>query len=80
MFVFNVQDGPQELRQSHCAALDALEAAGVTCVYHKRCETDAEILQTIREIGELRAELPYDIDGAVVKSDQIAYRKDFPTS
>ena len=78
MFVFNVQDGPQELMQSHCAALDALEAAGVTCVYHKRCETDAEILQTIREIGEMRAELPYDIDGAVVKIDQIAYRKDFP--
>ena len=36
------------------------------------------MLQAITRIGEMRDELPYDIDGAVVKIDQIAYRSDFP--
>ncbi|MBQ5332050.1 MAG: NAD-dependent DNA ligase LigA [Oscillospiraceae bacterium] len=78
MFVFNVQAGPDELTESHCKGLDILANAGVKCVYHKLCSTTEEILETIKEIGESRSVLPYDIDGAVIKIDQIRYRDEFP--
>ena len=78
MFVFNVQQGPDELTSSHCDGMDILEKAGIKTVYHKLCSTADEIIQTIDEIGEMRGELPYDIDGAVVKIDQVEYRNDFP--
>ncbi len=79
MFVFNVQDGPSELMTSHCDSLDKLSDLGVKTVFHKKCKTLDEILSAIDEIGNMRSELPFDIDGAVVKIDQIAYRNDFPS-
>ncbi|MDO5033227.1 MAG: NAD-dependent DNA ligase LigA [Eubacteriales bacterium] len=42
----------------------------------QKCKTDQEILTAIQKIGDLRAQLPYGIDGAVVKVDQLALRKD----
>lgn len=83
MFVFNVQDasGGSEsdlLMQAHTQALTRLEQAGVAVVPHRLCKTDDEILSAIDEIGEARGEYAYDIDGAVVKIEQIAYRSDFP--
>lgn len=80
MFVFNVQQGPDELTISHCDGMDLLTAAGVPTVFHKKCTTAEEILGVIDEIGELRGTFPFDIDGAVVKIDQVAYRNDFSTS
>ena len=80
MFVFNVQQGPEELTVSHCDGMDLLTDAGVPTVFHKKCTTAEEILGVIDEIGELRGTLPFDIDGAVVKIDQVAYRNDFSTS
>ena len=35
MFVFNVQQGPDELTESHCGGMDILEQAGIKTVYHK---------------------------------------------
>ena len=78
MFVFNIQQGPEELMQSHCKGMDILAQNGIPTVFHKKCTTADEILQTIDEIAEMRNELEYDIDGAVVKIDQIQYREDFP--
>ena len=80
MFVFNVQQGPVELTISHCDGMDLLTDAGVPTVFHKKCTTAEEILGVIDEIGELRGTFPFDIDGAVVKIDQVAYRNDFSTS
>lgn len=78
MMIFNVQEGPEELMRRQGEGLDALSAAGIETVWHKSCRTAEEVLQAINEIGEMRGKLPYDIDGAVVKLDQIAYRSDFP--
>ncbi|WP_199704158.1 NAD-dependent DNA ligase LigA [Butyrivibrio sp. XB500-5] len=78
MFVFNVQDGPQELRSSHCGGLDILEKAGVKTVFHKLCNSADEVVATIDLIGEMREDLEFDLDGAVIKVDQVAYREDFP--
>ncbi len=81
LFIFNVQDakgGSEELMEIHTRGLDKLEKAGVVTVPHKSCKTAAEVIEEIDHIGDSRGELPYDIDGAVVKIEQIAYRKDFP--
>ena len=78
MFVFNVQQGPEEVMESHCDAMDFLLANGIPTVFHKKCTTVDEIIQAIDEIAEMRDKLEYDIDGAVVKIDQIQYRDDFP--
>ncbi len=79
MFVFNVQDGPEELQAEHVRAMDTLEQAGVPTVIHRSCSNAQEVLAAIEEIGDLRETLPYDLDGAVVKIDQTAYRADFPS-
>lgn len=78
MFVFNVQAGPDEIMESHSKGMDILAKAGVPVVYHRVCSNSNEIISAINEIGNMRDELPYDIDGAVVKIDHIAYRQEFP--
>ena len=77
-FVFNVQAGPEHLLKSHTAGLDALSAIGIPVVWHRHCATAEEVLTAIREIGESRRDLPFDIDGAVVKIDETALRAEFP--
>lgn len=81
MFVFNVQDATGEsahLMEYHTAGLDELAAQGVAVVPHILCNTAEEVLEAIDEIGEHRGDYAYDIDGAVVKIEQVAYRADFP--
>lgn len=79
MFVFNVQEAEDErLSANHTKGLDLLENLGVATAPHKCCATADEILAQIDFIGENRGNLPYDIDGAVVKIEQTAYRQDFP--
>jgi DNA ligase (NAD+) len=78
LFVFNVQDGPNEIIQYHTVGLEKLAYMGIPVVPHKLCTTDEEILTEINNIGESRGELGYDIDGAVVKIEQAYYREDFP--
>ena len=78
MFIFNVQDGPAELTASHCAGMDILAKAGVPVVVHRHCRTAEEVIAAIREIGEMRGDLGYDLDGAVVKIDETALRDEFP--
>lgn len=78
MLIFNVQDGPTELMRRQGDGLDYLTSLGIESVWHKSCRTAEEVLQAIEEIGKRREDLPYDIDGAVVKLEQIDYRSDFP--
>lgn len=78
MFVFNVQDGPEELMESHCKALDTLEGLGIPVVKHSCCKTAEDVLKAIDAIGDDRFDLTFDLDGAVVKVDHTGWRDDFP--
>ena len=78
MFVFNVQDGPLDLRLSHCRSMDLLEESSVKTVFHKLCESSDEVISAIEEIGEMRQNLEFDLDGAVVKVDNVEWREDYP--
>ena len=78
MFVFNVQDGPEEIKAYHCKGMDILEKAGVATVFHRQCRDAKEVLETIEDIGNMRENLDFDLDGAVIKVDNTAWREDFP--
>ncbi|MCR5650488.1 MAG: NAD-dependent DNA ligase LigA [Lachnospiraceae bacterium] len=79
MFVFNVQKGSDAYMTSHAGSMQMLaERLGMKTVPTKLCRDIDEIMKEIDRIGEMRGELPYDIDGAVIKVDNIAYRDDFP--
>jgi DNA ligase (NAD+) len=77
MFIFNIQRSDPQIA-SHSEGLEKLKAMKMAVVPSTVCTTDDEILARIDAIGESRGTLPYDIDGAVIKIDQIAYRDDFP--
>ena len=78
MFVFNVQQGPGELTRSHTEGLEKLESLGVPVVTRFVCSTGEEVLEAIDRIADMRGSLDYDLDGAVVKIDQVAVREEFP--
>ena len=78
MFIFNVQQGAEELTRSHIGGMEKLSSLGVPVTWHKKCGTAEEIIAAIDEIAEMRSSLSYDIDGAVVKIDETALRNDFP--
>ncbi|MBQ2608932.1 MAG: NAD-dependent DNA ligase LigA [Butyrivibrio sp.] len=80
MFVFNVQDGPAEVKSSHVEGLDILEKAGVKTVYHRACGSSDEVISAIDDIGNMRENLDFDLDGAVIKIDTTSWREEFSTS
>jgi DNA ligase (NAD+) len=80
MFIFNVQKGPNDLTDRHIAGMKILSKAGVPVVYSELCSTTDEVLAVIDKIADMRGSLPYDIDGAVVKIDEIKYRDTFAGS
>lgn len=78
MFIFNVQRGPEGLMKSHVEALDILKDAGIPVVDHIKARTEDEVIAAIDRIAEMRSDLDFDIDGAVVKIDEVSLRDDFP--
>lgn len=74
VFVFNVQSVTGMEFESHSESLDWLKKQGIPVVEHMVCETEEEVWDAITKIGEMRGELPFDIDGAVVKLDNLSDR------
>lgn len=77
MFIFNVQQGDASLMQEHAEGLDELQRSGVPVVWHRQCADAGQILAAIDEIGQMRGELDYDLDGAVVKINHTPWREEF---
>lgn len=74
-FVFNVQDIRGKTLSTHEEAYDFLKNCGITVIEHYFvCRNKEEIWQAIQKIGELRGTLPYDIDGAVIKVNDLNAR------
>lgn len=75
-FVFNVQDIRGKELTTHQEAYDFLESCGVTVIANRFvCKSREEVWQAIEAIGEMRGSLPYDIDGAVIKVNELALRR-----
>ena len=75
MFVFNLQRAEGHTFVSHTDAYDFMRAQGIKIIAnYKVCHTVDEVWNAITSIGARRGELPYDIDGAVVKVNDFAQR------
>ena len=76
MFVFNIQDVKGTEFKSHIEGYEYLKSNGIKVIdNYYVCKNADEVWQAIEKIGQARGELPYDIDGAVVKLNNIADRK-----
>lgn len=81
LFVFNVQEARGITFPSHSESLEWLKRQGIKVIEgYRKCRTAEEVWEAITEIGESRGDLPYDIDGAVVKVDDLSDREYFGTT
>ncbi len=75
IFVFNVQQIEGEELSSHQQSLDYLRELGFTVLpFYYRCRSADDVLEKIDEIGNMRGELAFQTDGAVVKLDSFDQR------
>ena len=80
IFVFNFQEGSLYLDghepTSHTETLERLSALGFHVLEHlTRAKSADEIISHIQKLGEKRDSLAYDIDGVVVKIDDLSLRR-----
>lgn len=80
LFVFNLQeyehDDPARRFSTHAETLEYLNSCGFTVSPVRETAVGMErAAETIRRIGEMRTSLGYDIDGAVVKVNDLSLRK-----
>lgn len=75
MFVFNIQDIRGKNFTTHSEGYEWLKKQGIKVIdNYKVCKTGEAVWQAIQEIGDNRENLGYDIDGAVVKIDNLQDR------
>lgn len=75
ILVFNVQWAEGEQFSSHLETLEYLKAKAFKVIPDYTCETVSQITERITEIGEDREHFQFDIDGAVVKVDDLGQRQ-----
>ncbi len=76
IFVFNVQQAEDISFDAHSDSLDKLQAWKFPTIPYTVCDADPEkIIAAIENIGAARGTLPYDIDGVVIKLNDIAQRE-----
>lgn len=76
MFSFNLQYSDKSF-DTHMDTLDFIEGQGFKTVPFKKIARNIkEVISAVEELGSLREELPFDIDGAVIKVNNINKRLD----
>lgn len=76
IFVFNVQRYEGKPFATHIEGLEYLKTLGFKVSPERVfCTTIDEVWDTINKMGEMRGELPFDIDGVVIKVNSIPDRE-----
>jgi len=76
IFVFNVQRQVGLDINTHKQSLETMKELGFKTVpFYFEAENIDEVISAIEEIGNSRKDLPFDIDGAVVKVNSYAHRE-----
>ena len=76
MFVFNIQDIRGKIINTHHEGYQWLKQQGIKIINdYKVCKTAQEVWDAINDIAQQRDKLGYEIDGAVVKVDNLADRE-----
>ena len=71
---FNLQYSSGEPYETHSQTLDAMRDMGFPVVSYIRCAKTQDCVERIAWLGENRGELPFDMDGAVIKINSLAQR------
>ena len=75
LFIFNVQETRGVTFDTHLEGYEYLKRNDVKVIENCfKCKTADEVWAAITKIGEMRGELEYDIDGAVVKLNNLSER------
>ena len=81
IYIFNVQKIEKVELKSHYESFKYLQRLGFQVnPYIKLCNNIEDIMEGIVEIGEKRGELTFDIDGAVIKVDDLKQREEIGTT
>ena len=75
ILIFNLQLAEGVRFQTHAESLDYLHARKFKVIPYTLCRSAEEAISRIRSIGETRYDLPYDIDGAVMKLNDLTDRQ-----
>ena len=73
--VFNLQWAEGETFRTHLETLDYLQSNGFKVIPHYTAATIEEAVSHVADIGEHRDSFPFDIDGAVIKVNDLAQRE-----
>lgn len=77
IFCFNIQRIEGKTFSTHSESLEFIEKLGFHTIPDMRiCHTADEVIKRIEEIGQLRQSLPFDIDGAVIKVNDLKLRNE----
>ncbi|MBE7013070.1 MAG: NAD-dependent DNA ligase LigA [Ruminococcaceae bacterium] len=75
IFVFNIQQIQGREIKSHLEGLDLLRRCGFKVISNdKGFDTIEDAFDEIKRIGDIRRDLYYDIDGAVIKVNELSQR------
>ena len=74
ILVFNVQWSDGAAFQTHEETLEYLAQKGFKVIPHQLCTTMDQVIGAISQIGEERDRFSFDIDGAVVKVNDLSQR------
>lgn len=72
---FNLQYSSGEQYETHAQTLDAMKEMGFPVVPYKMFGDIRSCVEQIERLGENRGELPYDMDGAVIKINSLDQRR-----
>ncbi|MDR2688070.1 MAG: NAD-dependent DNA ligase LigA, partial [Oscillospiraceae bacterium] len=76
IFCFNIQNSEGLRYETHTQSLELLRSLGIRVIpSFKLCATPEEVWAEVERLGEARGALPYEIDGAVVKVDDLRQRE-----
>ena len=75
IYIFNIQLAEGVSFSSHCETLDYLKKRKFKVVPHKKLSVVSEISSEVEAINDRRETLTCDIDGAVIKLDDLAQRE-----
>ena len=76
IFVFNIQSIDGHTLTEHKQSIDYIKSLGFNVIPFYNVYSDIEdVLNEIERIGSIRGELPFDIDGAVIKVNSFTQRE-----
>lgn len=76
IFIFNLQQIRGAELHSHSESLDFIAQLGLPSPpFYSRYKTMEEAIKEVERIGSLRGQLPYQIDGAVIKVNDFSQRE-----